>query len=176
MSNIFTIVLIGLAFVWGFWLIFKRDLMSINLGKLISYFIGVVLTLLVVWIITTKFVPWWTLRLIQDTQQSQNVKAVESAVQGIWKEAISEETVIATAVPVQPQPTAPVSNVPPADTTNPEPITTQVEGQQTHTVQSGETLYKLSKTYGVSVDAIQQANRLDSETIQVGQKLVIPAP
>jgi len=172
MGNIFTIVLIGLAFVWGFWLIFKRDLMSVNLGKLVSYFIGVVLTLLVVWMITTKFLPWWTLRLINDTQQSQNVQAVDTAVQNIWKEAMSNETIVNTAVPVQPP--APISDAP-ADTTNPEPITSQSVGRQTHTVQSGETLYKLSKDYGVTVIAIQQANNMNSEIIQVGQELTIPA-
>ncbi|MTH55313.1 LysM peptidoglycan-binding domain-containing protein [Bacillus mangrovi] len=43
-----------------------------------------------------------------------------------------------------------------------------------HTVKSGESLYSLSKKYGVSVSSIQSANRLKSSAIKVGQALTIP--
>jgi len=44
-----------------------------------------------------------------------------------------------------------------------------------HTVQSGDTLYNLSREYGVSVSEIQQANPgVDPYNLQVGQKLKIP--
>lgn len=43
-----------------------------------------------------------------------------------------------------------------------------------HVVQSGETLYGIAGTYGVSVRAIQQANGLEAASIQPGQRLRIP--
>jgi LysM repeat protein len=42
-----------------------------------------------------------------------------------------------------------------------------------HTVQKGETLYGIGKKYGVRVDAIQFINALESDSIEVGQKLII---
>jgi len=174
--GILVIVLLALALVWGIWLIFKHDMMKIKLGELASYFMGVLITLICVGLITTRFVPWWLDRLIADTQQSQQVQSVQTAVEDILKDALSSDPIIATAVPVQPQPTTPPA-VPPTEggTGDTQSSTSQSIGQQTHTVQSGETLYKLSKKYAVTVVAIQQANNLTDETIQVGQELVIPA-
>jgi membrane-bound lytic murein transglycosylase D len=47
---------------------------------------------------------------------------------------------------------------------------------QTHVVRSGETLSGLARRYGVSVQALRQANQLASaDQIRIGQKLRIPA-
>jgi murein DD-endopeptidase MepM/ murein hydrolase activator NlpD len=44
-----------------------------------------------------------------------------------------------------------------------------------HRVQPGETLYRISKAYGVSVDRLAAANHLhDPSRIEVGQRLLIP--
>lgn len=43
----------------------------------------------------------------------------------------------------------------------------------THTVVSGDTLWSLSRRYGVTVSQIQQVNNLESTTIKVGQVLTI---
>lgn len=43
-----------------------------------------------------------------------------------------------------------------------------------HTVHKGETLWRISRTYGVSVTEITEANGLSSYDIRVGQKLLIP--
>ena len=43
-----------------------------------------------------------------------------------------------------------------------------------HTVEPGTTLSALSKAYGVTVSDIKKANRLSSDNIRVGQKLLIP--
>ena len=46
-----------------------------------------------------------------------------------------------------------------------------------HTVQSGETLYSISNTYGVSQEEIAAANNITtSSLLTVGQVLIIPAP
>lgn len=44
-----------------------------------------------------------------------------------------------------------------------------------HTVVRGDTLWGLSKQYGVSVASIKQANGLSRDTIVLGTKLKIPA-
>ncbi|MDF9800100.1 LysM repeat protein [Catalinimonas alkaloidigena] len=43
----------------------------------------------------------------------------------------------------------------------------------THTVQPGETLFAISRSYGVSVDELKQRNKLSNEGIDFGQKLII---
>jgi len=42
-----------------------------------------------------------------------------------------------------------------------------------HTVEKGETLYRISKQYGVSVQDIKDWNHLPDNTIHVGQKLMV---
>jgi len=44
----------------------------------------------------------------------------------------------------------------------------------THTVRKGDNLYRLAKTYGVSVEAIQKANHMSGTSLNIGQKLKIP--
>ena len=43
-----------------------------------------------------------------------------------------------------------------------------------HTVRKGETLWRISQTYGVSLAELVDANDLDSTTIFVGQRLFVP--
>ncbi|MDF1753417.1 MAG: LysM peptidoglycan-binding domain-containing protein [Verrucomicrobiales bacterium] len=47
-------------------------------------------------------------------------------------------------------------------------------GGSTHTVASGENLYRISLKYGTTVSAIQNANGLGNTTIHPGQVLQIP--
>jgi len=44
----------------------------------------------------------------------------------------------------------------------------------THTVRSGDTLWKISNWYGVGLTTLKQTNNQTSNMIYVGQKLVIP--
>lgn len=48
------------------------------------------------------------------------------------------------------------------------------EGRETHVVRRGETLSGIARRYGVSVDAIKDANGLRSSTIRSGQRLILP--
>ncbi|MDX2139791.1 MAG: LysM peptidoglycan-binding domain-containing protein [Chloroflexota bacterium] len=55
-------------------------------------------------------------------------------------------------------------------------VTAQQQGQVIHVVQPGENLFRISLRYGVSMQAIQQANGISNPNlIFVGQRLVIPA-
>ena len=42
-----------------------------------------------------------------------------------------------------------------------------------HTVRKGDTLYAISRKYKVSVEAIKEWNNLKSNTLEVGQELII---
>jgi len=44
-----------------------------------------------------------------------------------------------------------------------------------HTVVSGDSLWKISKKYGVSIDSIKRANGMTKDTAVLGAKLKIPA-
>ncbi|MEX0830822.1 MAG: LysM peptidoglycan-binding domain-containing protein [Nitrospirales bacterium] len=48
-----------------------------------------------------------------------------------------------------------------------------MSGGGSHTVAKGETLYGLSKQYGVTVENLKAWNRLDDNTIHVGQEIVV---
>lgn len=57
-------------------------------------------------------------------------------------------------------------------TVSPEPAPQTV----IHTVQSGDTLWKIAQKYGTTIDAIIKANNLDpAKYLYIGQKLTIPS-
>lgn len=51
--------------------------------------------------------------------------------------------------------------------------TTKTSNYTTHTVRKGETLWYISKKYGTTVANIKSLNKLKSDLIKVGQKLVV---
>jgi len=80
--------------------------------------------------------------------------------------AAYEETTDYTAPPAAPPPSgAEVAGPPPAIAS-------------THTVVRGDTLWGLSRKYGVSVDSLRAANEMapDDNNIRLGQELNIPEP
>lgn len=52
-------------------------------------------------------------------------------------------------------------------------IAPDIQKYITHTVQEGETLYAISKAYGVKVDSLKILNQLSNEAISFGQTLLI---
>jgi len=42
-----------------------------------------------------------------------------------------------------------------------------------HVVKPGETLYRISRRYGVKVDTLRKWNKLPDDIIEVGQKLIV---
>lgn len=49
------------------------------------------------------------------------------------------------------------------------------EGEETHNVRPGDTLYAIARTYGVSVAAVRQRNGLATDRIRVNDCLIVPA-
>ena len=85
-----------------------------------------------------------------------------------------------TGAPYQPLPG--VSNYPPVveDIASPTEPYSPVPAQpaavaSTHTVVKGDTIWGLTKQYGITADALRQANNLTTDVIWIGQKLSIPA-
>jgi LysM repeat protein len=61
--------------------------------------------------------------------------------------------------------------------TKPSPPRSEVKAQKRyHTVQKGETLYKISTKYGITVQELRKLNDLsESQSVRTGQKLLISA-
>jgi membrane-bound lytic murein transglycosylase D len=66
----------------------------------------------------------------------------------------------------------------PAPKTTPTPIADKKEAKvKIHTVQKGETLYRISRQYKLSVEQLRQYNKLDANaSIYPGQKLNVSPP
>lgn len=78
--------------------------------------------------------------------------------------------------PLPPQPAyrSPPPYQPPAPQARYQPPAPPKPANKTVSVRSGDTLSKLSREHGVSVDDIKTANDLSSTRLSIGQKLVIP--
>lgn len=62
-----------------------------------------------------------------------------------------------------------------APASDPAQASAPVAGATVHTVVRGDSLWKIAKQHGVTVDAIKQANGLTNDTAVLGAKLTIPA-
>ncbi len=184
------VFLLGLGLLWALWLIFKRNMLDQNLTKLISYFLGVIITFAVIGWLMDIFLPRWTAQRLLNARASSEVQVIESVGREIWREAMGDTaqpqpiTIITqpptqpTAVPVTPAPTQ--SPVAPETNTGGTTITGQAAaqlqpGENYYTVASGDTLYRISQRFGVNWQLIQQRNNLPNTDIRIGQILIIPA-
>jgi len=79
----------------------------------------------------------------------------------------------ATQAPPTVAPAAPTATTAAASSNTPAPSSSS--GRRTYTVQRGDTLSKIARQFGTTVDAIVRANNIkDRNKIYVGQKLIIP--
>ena len=46
---------------------------------------------------------------------------------------------------------------------------------ESYTVKKGDTLYSISKRFNISVEDLKKMNKLNSNTIEIGQTLLVPA-
>lgn len=166
------LALIIIGGVWAFWLIFKRDLMQNQVGKLLSYFMGVIVTLLIVMAMVAWFLPWWATQLIENTNESTYVKELQEASSTLWNDLGDGDVVVG-----EPDPGI---NVTPSPTIS--PLSPQISQSQTsptcgtriYTVAPKDTLYSLSNRYGTTVEALMKCNDLPNNTIYIGQQLIVP--
>ncbi|MGY6743271.1 MAG: LysM peptidoglycan-binding domain-containing protein [Cecembia sp.] len=87
---------------------------------------------------------------------------------------VSDGSAPAATAPSQPSTTQPAVSQP--SRTQPTAPPAQQSGTIIHVVAAGETLFRLSQNYSVSVDDIKRWNNLSDNTIQVGQEIRIIKP
>ena len=84
----------------------------------------------------------------------------------------TEPRVLVVTTTTTTPPSLPTATTPETTTTN-----RPLGGPRMHIVSAGEVLGQIAEQYGVSVEAIVEANALDNpDRIDVDQKLVIPPP
>ncbi|MGC9399609.1 MAG: LysM peptidoglycan-binding domain-containing protein [Anaerolineae bacterium] len=174
--------LLGLGLAWALWLIFKRNILEQGIVTVVTYFIGVIITFLLVGWIVGNFLPGWSVELLSTARQSEEVQTIEVLGREIWQEAMGEAPPLPT--PPMPAPTLPT----PAPTVSPvgEPEVGESEigaqgavggNEVRYEVQSGDTLHSIARRFDVSVADIQQRNGLwNPNLIHPGDILIIPAP
>jgi LysM repeat protein len=164
-------------------LIFKLQLPSKNIGSIITYFIGIIIVFIAVGWLITNFVPDFANDLLDvgtsGPKWQQFINASEDVVDGAFSDR--DNNVVPTAVStsvINRVIITPTPSTPGVDAGQGEAGTEGVpRSPTTHTVVSGDTLNNISRRFGVSVDAIRQANGIppNSDLIKVGDVLVIPA-
>jgi anti-anti-sigma factor len=111
-------------------------------------------------------------RMTQAGGQAKNVSAIQEKIEGLRKD-VSEKTrqlESDLAKLRQDMESASAKAVP---TTRP-PVAQPPKVVKHHTVMQGETLFSISKKYGIGVDELRRLNNLKpNQTIGVGQKLVV---
>jgi len=100
-----------------------------------------------------------------DTPVTPGFDQAAATASPTYEAAAYEETTGAVATPVV-EGTATAATVPPVSTV----------GARQHYVAPGDSLWKISKQYGVSIDAIKAANQMTNDTVVLGKKMIIPAP
>lgn len=82
-----------------------------------------------------------------------------------------------SATPKAPQAAKKAEAAPKAESTKAAPVAKTAAPSKIHTVTQGETLYRISRRYNLTVDQLRQYNQLDSKAaIYPGQKLKVSSP
>ncbi len=55
------------------------------------------------------------------------------------------------------------------------PVVSFAQDASRHVVEPGDTLFRIARTYGITLESLRQANRISGDDIRVGQVLVIPS-
>lgn len=174
----FAPLILGFAFIA--FLLFRKDpISSFNLGKLITYFIGVLITFFVVGWFVDSFVFSWANERLENADSSVEFQEFKDRSERIIDNSLNETGTSQTTV-VQPQPTTPITSVI-VVTATPVPGSNDIlirpeSGPTQYTVVSGDTLFGIAQRYHTTVNDIMVVNGLTSHTIMPGQVLNIPAP
>ena len=107
--------------------------------------------------------------------QAANPKSVNLKIGEVIHIPVSASTATVTTIPSPAKSIAEQKESPKVETTSPAIPSTEGMSKQTHAVQKGETLYAISKMYGMSVDDLKKINALNSNAVAVGQKLKVNA-
>jgi LysM repeat protein len=101
---------------------------------------------------------------------AENIAEIQKRISAIEAEMKAKpEKPVAKAPEERPEPSKKVQESKPAE------APAQPAGDKVyHTVEKGETVYRISQKYGLSVQKLQEMNSLDANTtIHIGQKLIV---
>jgi LysM repeat protein len=109
-------------------------------------------------------------------QLSQEIAKLSETIK---ESEASKEKAAADKSPTSPQPPKALAvsptPTPPATVGVENPSPTEPSGTRSHVVAKGETLTQIAKQYGVTVEEIEQANKIqDAKKLQIGQTIKIP--
>jgi LysM repeat protein len=171
----FAPLIIGFAFIA--FLLFRKDAFSsFNLGKLITYFIGVLITFFVVGWFVDSFVFSWANDRLENADNSVQFQEFKDRSERIIDDSFTNNT---DNTVIQVQPTQPSASVTDNPANNPESSGQPARpesGPTQHVVIAGDTLFGIAQQYNTTVNDIMIINGLTSHTIIPGQVLNLPAP
>lgn len=169
----FAPLIIGFSFIA--FLLFRKDAFSsFSLGKLITYFIGVIITFFVVGWFVDSFVFSWANDRLENADTSVQFQEFKDRSERIIEDSFNNND--STTVQVQP-------TRPPAVTIDTTPNSGDAgqearpeSGPTQYVVVAGDTLFGIAQRYNTTVNDIMVINGLTSHTIIPGQVLNLPAP
>lgn len=173
MSALLFFVPLALGIAWLFYLVFRANLAVQPLGRIISYFVGVLIIILVVGLFVDNF-PTWALQRLNNTRRSAQWREFVDTSTTIIEESLDGDNQLPpTPVPqgnfIPVQPTATISGIS-ADPANPNAVLpTQ------YVVVPGDTLIGIADKHGTTVEDLMLVNGLTSYIIYPGDVLNIPA-
>lgn len=109
-------------------------------------------------------------QVTKDPEPKENKKPQSNAVEIVIDTAQTAPVDTIVATPSDTVPTQTEIIVP----SEPEQAPGQADEPVYHRVSKGESLFRIAKQYGVTIDAIKEANNLSSTKLSIGQKLIIP--
>lgn len=180
-AQLLILIPLGIGVAWLFYLIFKQDLASKSLANILSYFLGVLIIVVVVgWLIDTMLPNWLNTR-VQNARQSVELREFVDTTSNLIEDSVSPDNSGAVLLPAP----TPINPVLFPEQGQPTPSTglngqtgsadVQPNAVGTHTVVEGDTLTTIAAQYGITVDALRQANNRYNDWIFVGEQLVIPS-
>lgn len=181
LANLLIFIPLAIGVAWLFYLIFRQELAAKPLTNILSYFLGVLIIVIVVgWLIDTMLPNWLNTRL-QNAQTSVELRQFVDSTTVLIEDSVNPDNsgpiILPTPTQVVVFPTPGSGSGGGTGVINPgEGDTGQfdVSISGTHIVAAGETLSIIASAYGVSLDDLRAVNNRYTDLIFVGEVLQIP--
>jgi LysM repeat protein len=109
-------------------------------------------------------------RVQEEAEAMKESALLERKAKADMKRAL---TPMRKALPVEPMPDTSALGIDPAVPGPTESLLGSMRSPTVHVVKPGETLYRISRRYGVTVDKVRKWNKLPDDIIEIGQKLIV---